>query len=587
MKMNKIKLLTKALVGLILMLQATMMNAQNADLKIIGEGNGDLIKLGWLPKIWPQGMSGVKIQRKVNGGDWLLLTTDEIYPAAGLDKPLDNVESSSAEQDRLHQKMSDLIEQGKLKPNSREVYLDMILSDAKNLPMLAFVFATDYDIMLLNGFGFVDRGLKPGQNLEYGVFPVINSMMSAEPVATFEWTSGSKPDNALEIKSKIEIIGNKKSVLLKWEYDRDAFKVKQFKGFNIYQVIGEDKTKLNNSPVMVMSSDDPATLTRKISFPETEEKIKFIAVPVSYFETEGEPAVIEFNPAAYSGKISPPNLSAESIENVVLMTWSMEPDAEKSITGFEIHRKQEGGDYQVMAALTATERAYQDVSAGSGKYYFYRLIAIPAGGMAQVWSNEVVLQHVDKSLPEPPVNLYGEIVQENGVTFARLKWDYPEGGAPVTFRIFIDSPFGDLAHDSSIDPLTTNNYDFEIKKSRSDIYHFAVQAITENREKSALSNQVDVVSPSTSLPPISIWPIEKVDNDVVIYWDYGNDIADLAGFRVYNNGTLIADENTVDKQTKSYRARELESGNYRFAIEAVTQFGLVSKRSREMNMTVE
>jgi hypothetical protein len=585
--MKKSNFFIVVLVGFLLIFRSTPGYAQPVELTLIGEGNGDVIKLGWLPKAWPAGMTGVKIQRRVAAGNWELLTTDEVYPGSGLDKSLENVEPSPKERRRLRLKMSDLIAQGSLQPQTRQVYRQEILADPGNLPMLAFVFSTDYDIMLLNGFGFIDRGVPSGQNLEYGIFPVIEATMSEVPAATFKWVSGTKPDNTLAMQGEIEIVGNKKDLLLKWEYSRRYFKENQLKGFNIYQVQGNDKKKLNDSPVIVMSRDDPATLTRRVAFPDTDEKITFMAVPVSYFETEAEPAVIEFDPALYAVDIVAPKLSARSEKAQVLLSWALADGSRKAVTGFKLMRKAEGEEYVKIAELRSAVSTYRDNGAELGRYYFYRIVAVPVGGGADVWSNEVVLQHMDNGIPGQPTNLQGQMVQENGASLVRLTWDYPQESRPVTFRIFIDSPFGDLAHDTSIAPITTTGYDYELKKSRSGIYHFAVQAMTEARLKSVLSNQIEVVSPSTSLPPISIWPIEQIGNDIVIYWDYSNDIADLAGFRVYNNGVLTADENTVTQNNRSYRVRDLDAGDYRLSIEAVTRFGLVSKRSSERKMIVE
>ena len=562
-------------------------SAQSAEFRLIGEGNGEVIKLGWLPKMWPAGTSGVKIQKRLDHGDWILLTADEIYPAVELTKSLNNVEPSAAERERLQQKLKDLMDQGKLKPNSRATYQDVILADPKNLPMLAFAFATDYELMLLNGFGFIERDIPSGQDLEYGVFPVLNGSMSAEPVATFAWLSGTKPDNQLAMTGSMEVIGNKKSLLLKWEFDAIELKAKQLKGFNIYQIIGEGKIKLNGDLIWVTSGSDPATLTRKIPYPEGKEKVSFVAVPVSYFETEAQANEIVFDPAKYAINLTPPVLSAQSGSAAVLLTWSLGPGASAQLVGLEVQRKAAGQNYETIASLKATDNRYEDVSVEAGQYYFYRLVAVPQAGLAKIWSNEVVLQQLDNSLPATPMNLKGEIVQENGTTYARLTWDHPQTNQEIQFRIFIDSPFGDLAHDASIDPITGSTYDFEIKKTRSDTYHFAVQAMTADRQKSELSNQVAVVSPSSKLPPISIWPIEKVDNDVIIYWDYSTEIADLSGFRVYQNGALVADESVVSRTAKNHRLRNLSAGNYQFTIEAVTQFGGVSTRSKAINMTVD
>jgi hypothetical protein len=270
-----------------------------AQLRVMGEGNGEVVKLGWLPESWPEEMSGVMIQKKSADGDWLLLTSSEIYPAIGLNKSLDNVEPSPEERTRLEQKLIDLEALGSLKPLDQAQYKLQVLSNPAKLPMLAFAFSTDYDFMLVSGFAFIDRGVPAGEDLEYGVFAMLNGQMASSPMGTFKWTSGQKLVSTLKMQTEIEVVGNKSKLLLKWTYTKADFKQNKLKGFNIYRQEGEQREKINTNVIRVSASKDTLTLSRTVTYPEVATKVIYEAVPVSQFDIELNGESIVFDPALY------------------------------------------------------------------------------------------------------------------------------------------------------------------------------------------------------------------------------------------------------------------------------------------------
>ena len=70
-------------------------------------------------------------------------------------------------------------------------------------------------------------------------------------------------------------------------------------------------------------------------------------------------------------------------------------------------------------------------------------------------------------------------------------------------------------------------------------------------------------------------------------WKYPTDIPDLEGFRIYQNGVLIANEAEIRATQRSWTSTDLESGKYTYQIEAVTTFKILSNKSGERFATVK
>ena len=118
-------------------------------------------------------------------------------------------------------------------------------------------------------------------------------------------------------------------------------------------------------------------------------------------------------------------------------------------------------------------------------------------------------------------------------------------------------------------------------------YLFAIALVDNNETATIITDTVKVAIPSISLPYLAIWPITTEGRKITINWKYKNNIADLAGFRVYMNNTLLANEQTVGKELRSWTTKELEPGKYTFQIEAITSFGVVSPRSQKIKAEIK
>ena len=105
-------------------------------------------------------------------------------------------------------------------------------------------------------------------------------------------------------------------------------------------------------------------------------------------------------------------------------------------------------------------------------------------------------------------------------------------------------------------------------------------AVNANGKESLQTNTITVFAPSKTIVPVNNTYLQIIDSKVKITWVYyGESIPDLAGFRIYQNGELIANEAILTSTTKEWTSIALEKGKkYAFEIVALTTYGVVSEK---------
>ena len=558
--------------------------AQEAQLKIYGERNNDVVTLAWIPELWPLAMEGVIIKRKEGNGAWQVVTPSLVIPASYPDKDLTNVEPLASERHRLSNKLNSMIANGKANPVPEKEYFENILQNSASLSGIAFIFALDYDLILLNGFGCVDRNLKPNASYTYGFFPVFAGKVNDQPVADFNAPASGKPELDLAMEASSEVIGNNIKLRLHWRFDLEEFRRKNIKGFNLYQKKqGEKATRLNDNVIWITSKENPADLNYLVDFPASD--VEYSAVPISYFGTEGELHSTKFRPAAYNIIIPAPKLSFIINNQQLNLSWEIDHAYDTLIVKFDILKKTVDENYLLTHEGNSRSRKYVAEINSSGEQSRYKIIAQTITGK-EIWSNECVINYQPRAEVPPPLNLLGRIIQQEDEVFIELQWDYPQTDAEIDFRIFTNGPDGNLIFDSSYPRDLSTPFRIEVKKSRGQIYHFAVQARTASRITSPLSNEIEILAPSKILPPISITKISAVNDEVLIEWKFADGIADMQGFKILVDGVEFIPEGGTTLAQRASVLKGLPSGKHTISIIAVTQFGLEGRPSISKNIII-
>jgi hypothetical protein len=97
---------------------------------------------------------------------------------------------------------------------------------------------------------------------------------------------------------------------------------------------------------------------------------------------------------------------------------------------------------------------------------------------------------------------------------------------------------------------------------------------------------VTVSVPVTEMPEVVITAASEQGGNAMIQWQY-NDMQDLVGFRLYDDATVIADENVLGKNVREYIAKALQPGSvHNYTVRAVSAKGVVSEKAVSMQVTI-
>ncbi len=118
-------------------------------------------------------------------------------------------------------------------------------------------------------------------------------------------------------------------------------------------------------------------------------------------------------------------------------------------------------------------------------------------------------------------------------------------------------------------------------------YKFSVTALSQFEDESMLSDTIMVKSPAFVIPNIQIWPFKVDSNQITLEWNYTT-FDDLKGYRIYQDGRQIADENSLPANKKKLVIPGLKYDmTYTLEMEAVTNSGVLSRRSYPLTITTD
>ena len=585
--MNINQLFKDVLLTLIIFILATpLASAQSKNFTLKGEANADAVRLVWMVKSWPEELEGFYVQRRSipDNSDWEKLHEEMIFPELSPSKSLASVESASSEQERLKSKLASFIDEGRAGEILQKQYIEDMLSNPNKLRNLGLAFRFDFDVALLNGFGFVDRTLVNGKSFEYGLFLQQAGEISKTPVATFQAAHGSTPDVSLAAEATVKSEGRGK-VLAIWAVDTDEYSQKNFRGFNIYRKEdgGREYHRLNDKLIWLSTAKNPEYLTYHDQGLDEEKVYHYAAEPITIFGTKGERLEVKYEPKRLKAFNIPDlkNIKGSS-EQGLLFQWNFEQEHERFIKGFLVERKASTtSEYTPVSGLLKPEtRNFHDQKIPASGYYFYRLKALKRDG-EEVAGPDLMIYYYQQLIPQQPKNLKAEWLDENGRGIVRLVWEKPSDRVTGGFYIYANHPPGEkLARETEIPLISENFYEYPVNDYLRGNWKFAVSAVSKSGDEGKLSDTVTVLVPSKSIPPVNKWNIEVQNGRARLNWQYTSEVADLKGFRIYRDGELMADEQELKRDTRNWVSPALEPGKrYLFEIMAVSSFGLESKKT--------
>lgn len=565
---------------------------QNLRVFFRSQGDSTGFKILWAPENWPEDIQGINVKRRTQNGEWIKLNQRVITPSSNEAEDVADVTTSSTFASRLSAKYDSLITNNKIPILSDSEMYNQFLSNPDRIKFLKFLASVEFDFALILGYGFYDRNPPVANSYSYGIFVVDDSGIEfSEPIHNIDWNYGSNVEIQLDVESEINKLRRKTGIEVIWRIPTAPLDEYNIKGFHVYRMdsLGQRK-RLTETPTRVNMAEEIAPLyfvDREID--NTKDWI-YEAVPISIFDIEGSPLVAE-----YQGADFPENLGFElsvgqsQLEDPsVILNWTLNSEANEFIASYRVLRRQQITEKPTVidSIMEGGIRTFSDESITSSGYYFYRVEFITTQG-EQYTSNEQMVYKQLVNKPETPTNLRGVVIKERGQELIYLTWTAPEENI-FGYQLYIDAIMNDgLALDGSLGILKQPSYKYPIKSRYGKAYHFAVVSLNTDQIESNLSDTIEIFVPSKSLPQVNIWPIAKEQNQVTLNWNYQDEIEDLEGFRLYQNGELILDESTLGSEARQWVSDPLESGGYSYEIEAVTSYEIASPRSKPRNFTIE
>ena len=270
------------------------------------------------------------------------------------------------------------------------------------------------------------------------------------------------------------------------------------------------------------------------------------------------------------------------------MDWFFPTEYTKFIKKVEIQRvtSDESNDVKV---IEPTQNRYIENNITESGNYYYKIRLITTTGDVLI-SDLASIYKYFRELPEAPLNLKGTVVKKDNENYVVLTWDKsPNDKLTHHYQVFkslIKNP-EELAFISEFPNVTETKLEIRLPTSFGRVHRFAVRASSDGTLVSPFSDTIQIVAPSKSLPYIQIFPYNTDKNKITLEWEYPNYVYDLAGFRIYESGKLVADESILDAAKRKIVFENLDIGTYLYTIKAVSVSGVLSASSQSRIFKVE
>lgn len=566
--------------------------SQTLDCKLIGEGNGDIVRLKWVTYAWPQNLDGFFIKRRnvTNGNtsSWTSLHADLIYPELSTKKSYANVEPLAAEQKRLSDKLVQMLAAGNAREISRTNFYQEILSNPGQLQNLRVGFVVDYDLALLEGFGLIDRNMTAGQTYEYGLFAQYKDQpVAGQPLNTYTWKYGTRPDLSLKTEVKIKRAGRKGNVEVIWKVNTEEMTRKSIAGFFLYKKTGNGAyIKLNNTIQFVSLQNKMEELIYRDQITDDNILVSYAAAPVSVMGSEGEFIEVNYSINTLDVSLVSPILGYINTigdEEKPFFEWTFNAADELYIKGFILERKLAAAKVyeKVSDVIAKDQRMYTDNSINKAGLYTYRLVTIKNDNTTAE-GQETQVNYTFVPAPPAPVNLVGKYLPGADQDYIELNWMPPKTGDVIIgeYHVYMATPSDKELYDDATFPLVKgNSCQVKVGSYQRGQWKFALAAVGAGKE-SEQTQTITVFAPSKEIAAVNNTYLQITDSKAKITWVYyGESIPDLAGFRIYQNGELVANEAVLIATSNEWTSKALEKGKkYTFEIVALTTYGVVSEK---------
>lgn len=577
-----------SLLLLIVVLLLPSAYGQNSNVNLLLQSpDGKNVKLIWFVNSWRNDFTGFDIKRKEGLRNWVTLNAEPIMPEISTKKNLSNVESDKLQEGEIKARMFKLIMTRKLKEVDHATLLQQLNSGDNTLEELTAQITRNYDLALFTGFGYVDHSATVKTNYQYGLFIAGTNTLLAKA----DWSYGQIPDldAVMDITSKATTNAN--GIRLSWNADLNKIRAADIAGFNIYR----EGIRLNSLPVLALN-------TKNVSAYEWYDKNASSTVSTLYsisaesiFGIEGIIKSYTYNPEDHPTEYMRAEVTDIAslgyyFKEGISVKWNFPKEYERFIKGFYLEKDNMPDGYKTVSALLdPSTRQFVDRTASPVSNYLRMRVMAVYNDKTSIGGLEKLYSYFPIKEPPPPLNVKGTGVFRDNKFTIQLSWDKPLQGDSITDHYMI-YPYDKLnARLNLKEKMTsrTNNFTIVVDHGAATVNKYCVTSVSASKVESAVSDTLSVTVPSMQLLTPQILKCNPDDSSrVQIQWQF-DDVADLKGFRLFQNKAMIADETEISNTEREFTTKMLEQkAIYEFTIRAITTNGVLSDYSAPIMVTM-
>ncbi len=568
----------------LLLLAANVLQAQG-NIKLFAEGKDEKnIRLLWLLKDAKYTSNGFWICKKQNNR-WLPLNKQPILPA--IQNQLGETGLNAFAQQELQQKLSKWLTAKKLQSTSHTQFAARIQNDTGQLKALTLAIVNDFDFALITGFAWVDASSNNNEvAIEYGLFSGSEPSFT-HPLTTCMWKKEAEKVQPFRfpLAMSAKIRSDKNGVQIIWQDTAHQMQADNLIGFRIYRKNAAGWDLLNKQYLIPLSKN--GTMQYLDVLANIKLSHQYAIVPVTITGMEGAQQLFTYQSALFPTQYTAPKIKEATIDQEVngwtTIHWDFPLTQEMYVKAFQVYEAVPPAQFvKVGQAISATKRQTQvKVQAQAGSYVQYKVMAI-YNDETTVGSDEKLLYYLPYLASPKPVGVQAAFVKNGNEKLIQISWKEKAAADTLTkgYQLYVSNPYdGKMYLADRPELIKGNQIQYPIYSTTGAAYKICIASVNKFNQTGTCSDTIEIKTPSFMVPQPVIYPYSQDSGKVTLHWKYAK-MADLKGFRVYQNGHLVANEHQLNSDATTFTTPQLKKGiTYSFTIQAVLKDGTESEKS--------